>query len=199
MSNAIYPDLPGMTIDVSRTPRWKTSIKQSVSGREVRAAHQTYPTWDFTLSYEFLRSSGAHQELQAIVGFFNARRGSYDDFLFSVPEDNAVADFQFGVGDGSTTQYQLIKSLGGFVEPTYDVKGTPTIKVNDAPISPVTEFNVSSTGIVVFTSAPPVGASLKWTGEYYQRVRFGNDSVDFERFLYQLWKLKKVELRSVKP
>ena len=42
------------------------------------------------------------------------------------------------------------------------------------------------------------GAVLRWSGTYYWRVRFGDDTLDFEKFLTKLWKLGKVELMTIK-
>jgi len=183
---------------VTRAPLWKTGIKESVSGREVRNSYMAYPLWDFTLSYEFLRAASSFGELQSIVGFFNSRRGAWDDFLFLVPDDSVATLYQFGTGNGSQSNFQLLKSFGGFIEPVYDVKGTPQLYKNDVLLVVTADYTISATGMVSFTTPPTAGHTLKWSGEYYQRVRFKKDSIDFDRFLYQLWEAKKVELRSVK-
>lgn len=198
MSNQIYPTLPGIKMEMTRKPVWKTVIKESISGLEVRAASMAYPIWEFTLQYDFLRSSAAMEELQTLVAFYNKMKGAYDDFLWSVPEDNSVTDYLFGTGDGATTSFQLTKSFGGFVEPVYNLNGTPTIKKNGVVQTSPTNYTINSTGLVTFTSPPANGAALTWTGSYYQRVRFLRDFLEFERFMYQLWQLKKVELRGVK-
>lgn len=198
MSSQIYPTLPGMEMDMTRRPVWKTSIKESVSGLEVRASYMAYPAWEYTLQYDFLRSAVAFSELQTLVGFFNQMRGAFDDFLWSVPEDNAVTNYQFGLGDGATVSFQLTKAFGGFVEPVYNVNGTPVIKKSGVTQSTPADYTISSTGLVSFTSPPAVSAPLTWTGSFYQRMRFAKDQADFERFMHQLWALKRVELRGVK-
>jgi len=198
MSNQIYPTLPGIKMDMTRRPVWKTQIKESVSGMEVRASSMAYPIWEFVLQYDFLRSATALVELQTLVGFFNQMRGAFDDFLWAVPEDSSVTNYQFGVGNGATVNFQLTKAFGGFVEPVYNLNGAPTIKINDVTKSTPADYTISSTGLVSFTSAPAAAATLKWSGGFYQRVRFMKDQADFERFMYQLWQLKKIELRGVK-
>lgn len=196
MSNAVFPDLPGIEIRATKAPEWSTAIQRTVSGKELRAANWSYPKWHFTVGYEVLRAA-AEAELQTMVGFFNQRQGSFDSFLFADPDDSAVADQLFGYGDGVTTQYQLVRSLGGFVEPVRAISGTPTIKVNG--VASGAGFGVNAaTGLLTFTAPPADGAVLTWTGGFYFRVRFARDSADFERFLHDLWQLKKLEMVSEK-
>lgn len=195
MSNAIFPTLPGLQLSVTKTPEWSTEIQRAVSGKELRAPLFSYPIWHFSLSYEFLRA-GAQAELQTLLGFFNARQGAFDTFLFTDPSDCSVTDQSFGTGNGTTTQFQLVRTMGSFIEPIRAPNGTPTIKVAGVATG---SFSLdAATGIVTFFTPPTNGAALTWSGNYYFRVRFAKDTADFENFLYQLWQLKKLELVSVK-
>jgi uncharacterized protein (TIGR02217 family) len=195
MSNAVFPDLPGIDIKVRKTPIWNTRVQRAVSGRELRTAFYSYPLYKLAISYNFLRA-GAEAELQAIVGFFNARKGSFDNFLFSDPLDSVAADQQFGVGDGANIKFQLTRAFGGNTEPVMNINGTPSITVDDVPRTPGTDYTLDSLGMVTFMTAPAAGAVLRWTGAYYYRVRFERDEMDFEQFLWELWEAKRVELRG---
>lgn len=133
MSNAIYPtNLPGRAWPRTRTPLWRTTVATTPSGREWRSTAMAAPRYRYTLRYEFLRSKATLQEWQALFGFFNARRGGYDTFLYSDPDDNTVTAQPFGVGDGSTAAFQLVRSLGGFAEPVHDVAAGLAVMVNGA-------------------------------------------------------------------
>lgn len=198
MSNAVFPSLPGLKWGTTKTPIWKTLIQESVSQRELRASFVSYPVYQLSLSYEVLRAATAYQELQSLIGFFNARRGAWDDFLYLDPDDNSVTDFQFGTGDGSTKIFQIARSYGGFVEPVQNLNGAPIIKVGGTLKATPADYSVSSTGQVTFLTAPGAGAAVTWSGSYYWRVRFLQDSCDFSVFLKDLWEAKKVELRTVK-
>lgn len=195
MSNAIFPVLAGLDWNVLKTPVWKTRIQEAVSGKELRAAFMSYPLWKFSLSYTVLRANAANAELQSLMGFFNARQGMFDSFLYSDPTDNSVTGQSFGTGDGSTTAFQLVRSLGGFSEPIQNVNGTPTIYVNGTATA---AFTLGSTGVVTFTTAPAAAAVLTWTGNFYFRCRFLQDSSDFDNFMKDLWTLKKLAFQSVK-
>jgi uncharacterized protein (TIGR02217 family) len=180
---------------------WSTKIQRSASGRELRAAYYSAPLYKISLSYEVLRSN-ALQELQAMVGFFNARQGSFDSFLYLDPEDNAVTAQTFGVGTGGRTQFQLVRSLGGFVEPVLGPQltglGAVSIALNGVVQTLGLHYTLSVGGLVTFNAPPPSGHVLTWTGQFYYRVRFAQDSADFERFLHQLWALKKIELQTTR-
>jgi len=195
MSLPIFPDLPGISISVVKTPAWSTLVQKSVSGKEVRGALYSYPVWQFGLSYEVLRAD-ALAELQTLVGFFNARQGAFAPFLFDDSTDNTVTDQVFGYGDGVQTKFQLARQITGLenIEPIFAVNGVPIIKINGTTAGGWTETN----GLVEFVSPPASATTLTWTGKFYYRVRFKEDTADFENFLYRLWRLKRLDLVSVK-
>jgi len=200
MSNALFPTPIGLGWAIGRTPNFSTILQEAASGFERRTALMSYPKYKFTLSYEFLRSDSANAELQNIQNFFLARQGALDNFLFDEPytPDDAVTDFQFGTGDGSTVAFQLTRALktGGFLEPVMNLNPASTvtnIKDNTAVVNPA-NYTVSSSGLITFSVAPTNGHTLTWTGAYYFRCRFKDDFADFENFMYQLWTLKKIEL-----
>ncbi|MFZ5658773.1 MAG: DUF2460 domain-containing protein [Pseudomonadota bacterium] len=195
MSDAVFPTLPGLRWDVSKTPEWSTKVQRAVSGLELRAAFFTYPIWHFKLDYELLRA-GAEAELQTLMGFFNLRQGSFDSFLYLDPDDHNVSDGHFGTGNGTQTVFQLTRVLGGFVEPVKAPKGTPQI-FKDGVLQ-ASGYILSPAGQVTFSSPPAAGTVLSWTGEFYFRVRFAKDQAEFKQFMHQLWNLKQVELVSLK-
>lgn len=199
MSNAVYPTLAGLQFDATRSPEWGTVTKVSQSGREYRATRFSAPLWRYTLSYEFLRSASAFTELQQLVGFFNQRQGSWDSWLFLDPDDNAVTAQAFGVGDATTTKFQLCRNLGGLVEPIYDVVGSPSIYVNGVLQTVTTNYSIGAFGIVTFVTAPGNTFVVSWTGQYYWRCRFAQDTVEFNKFMNNLWEAKKVEFVTIKP
>lgn len=195
MSNAVFPDLPGIDIKVRKTPIWNTHVQRAVSGRELRTAYYSYPLYKIGLSFNFLRA-GAEAELQSIVGFFNARKGSFDSFLFTDPVDSTASLEQFGTGDGANIKFQLTRAFGGNAEPVMNLNGAPEITVDGVAKAPGGDYTLDSYGMVTFLIAPAAGAILRWSGAYYYRARFERDEMDFEQFLWELWEAKRVELRG---
>jgi hypothetical protein len=130
MSNAVLPALIGLTFPVEKTPVWSTKIQPGVSGKETRLGLWSYPIWQYSLSFDVLRSD-SHLELQQLVGFFNARQGAFDSWLFDDPDDNTATAQGFGSGDGTTTAFQLARAFGGATEPVKAPKSGEQIFRND--------------------------------------------------------------------
>jgi uncharacterized protein (TIGR02217 family) len=201
MSNAVFPALAGLGWTVKRSPVWKTRIQESLSGKEVRIADWSFPRWQWQLSYDFLRGDPVNAEFQALAGFFNQRQGMFDSFLYQDADDNGVAAQPVGIGDGSTTSFQMVRSLGNFVEPILaPIPPSALIFVNGILSSTANVFpwGSPSAGLLVFSSAPPAGAVITVTFSYYFPCRFLEDSMDFEKFMNQLWQGKKVGFISLK-
>lgn len=196
MSDSIFPsNIPGITWECSKKPLFSTIVRTSASGRELRASMQSYPTWMFTRKYEFLRDSMVNgvNELKVIVGFFLLRMGSFDSFLYEDPDDNSVIDQQVAIGNGTTKTFQLVRSFGGFLEPTMNVKAITDVKIDGVA---TTEYVHGTLGRITFNDAPGVGEIVSWSGSYYFRCRFNDDDADFEQFLKKFWQLKKLEFRG---
>lgn len=193
MSNAVFPSLPGLAWDVGKKPGFNTLTHRAVSGKEARASLMAYPLWTFKLAFEVLRDGLHGNDYDTLLGFILARYGAFDSFLYTDPTDYSVTDQQIGVGDGSETQFQLVRSLGysfTFIEPVQNVNALTNIKVNDVVTA---AYSINSTGLVTFDTAPPLGHTVKWTGTYYYRCRFLQDEHDFNQMLKDLWELRKLE------
>lgn len=219
MSNLVFPSLPGISIEMSRTPIWKSIVHESVSGCSVSASSMTYPKWKYRLQFEVLLA-GAEKHLQQLVGFFNRHGGRADTWLFFDEEDCTATNQQFGVGDGVTTAFYLAREMGGFVEPVTDIKQIDQMWVGATPVYDSVDGAVDATlsldflaqqysvwendyayagnGRVQFTTAPPLGQPLIWSGQFYRRCRFDRDELDAERFLYELWRAKSIEFTTDK-
>jgi uncharacterized protein (TIGR02217 family) len=201
MSNLIFPALAGLQWDVKKSPQFQTTIVKHTSGRETRVSNYAHPLWKWEMSYELLRETQGYAELQALCGFFLARLGSFDTFLFADPaESNMATNYELGVGDGFTTEYVLTKSYAGFIEPVGYVDAT-TLQVFIGGVqvySPATWVLVTPNTLQL-TSALPAGSVISASYIWYYRVRFGEDVHDYNNFMYQLWELKKLTLEMVKP
>lgn len=192
---SVFPDLPGVTWNASKSPEFKTETHRSVSGRELRATFQQFPLYTFNLTYDVLRD-GALTELKQLLGFFMARQGSFGAFLYQDKSDCAVTDMAFGAGNGTQTQFQLTRAYGfgnTFAEPVQNPNLIQRITANGVTLVGGVDYTVSSTGLVTFAVAPDVGASLAWTGTFFYRVRFVKDVSEFNQFLLDLWENKKVD------
>jgi hypothetical protein len=111
MSDLLFPDLLSLGIKITREPFVKVTIQESVSGRELASTWWTQPRYRYTLSFDGLRSTAALHELQTWMTFYVSQFGQWDSFLLSDPEDCTAVFAGFGVGNGSTTQFQLQRTL----------------------------------------------------------------------------------------
>lgn len=198
MGNAIFPTFPGLKWGRKKTAVWSTGTQKSASGREFRTAYYTYPQWRFSLSFEVLRTKASVNELEKLAGFFNARKGSFESFLYEDPTDNAVTDQHIGNTVQGVTRYQLVRSMGGFIEPVLAVKERPAVKVGGVALTYGRDYTVTDKGVLVLNTPQAPGRPITWTGGFYFRVRFTSDTVDFENVLGSLWAAKKIEFTSVK-
>ncbi|MEO5331076.1 MAG: DUF2460 domain-containing protein [Magnetococcus sp. YQC-5] len=194
---AVFPSLPGLSWELKKTPEFRTSIQTASSGREQRGAFRAYPVWRFSLLFDWLRAGNPRNEYETLQGFILGRRGSFESFLFLDPTDSICADMPFGVGDGEQTAFQLTRAFGfygsfSFVEPVENIKTLTAIRVNGATLSAPNDYAISATGLVTFTAPPAVGAVLTWSGVFYFRCRFGEDTADFARTLPNLWELREL-------
>jgi len=202
MSNQVLPSLPGLSWNTKKKPIFKTTIREASSGREYRGTSWSTPRWEYTLSYEFLRQGMGRTELTQVVGFFNKHRGSWDSWLYQDPDDNTVTSQQFATGDGTTTSFQLVRDLGGFLEPVYELNGAPLVYIYDwqgVPLcstSPRTNkvtyseqfqqsvWNKSGTGVTADYATAPNGVSLsadlvyEGSGTSYHYVKQSSDMFD---------------------
>lgn len=194
MSNAVLPLTDGYGITALKTPQWKTRRSPAVSGFERRVQQRIYPMYGVEMSIEVLRDATGLDEAKNLIGFFNARAGMFDSFLYSDPDDNSVTGQQFGVQDGATTEFQLTRSYGGFIEPVHNVNVLTNIKSNGVALATPADYSISATGLVTLTAAGTPGHVLTWTGSFYWRVIFEADKLPFRKLLQGLWDLKKLPL-----
>jgi uncharacterized protein (TIGR02217 family) len=204
MTIPVFPTLTGLEWPLVRSPIWKTIRQESTSGAEVRIGTYTYPRWKWSASVSILQSAVSIADFQTLVGFINSRNAGVLPFNYTDPADNSVVSQSFGTGDGTTTQFQLVRAFGGFVEPVFSLNGSPSIYVNGTLKTVTTDYILGGTGIITFSSAPAANAALTWTGSYYWLCRFDEDTHDFSAFSVNLqntgylYSMSKISFTSIK-
>ena len=203
MSNAVFPVMDGLRWNIIRQPAYNTKVQRAVSGKEYRAAFMQYPLMSYTLAYDLLRDTAANQELQQLCGFFLARQGSYDTFLFTDPVDSLATLEPFGTGTaGGQTVFPLYRTFGAggftaadYVQNPYTAAG---FHIYDNGVEIVQgagagKYTINSTGVVTFGTAPANGNPLTWSGAFYYRCRFLADTLDFNNFMTSMWDLNQLK------
>jgi hypothetical protein len=199
MALPVFPSLPGIGFPVKRAVRWSTIKQDALSGKRARYPLWSFPVYDYELPLNFLRSDQATQEWQTLAAFVNSVQGAAQLWAYNDVNDNSVTNQGFGIGDGVSVAFQLVRSFGGFVEPiflpAFLVNGGPlSVFVNGAPVG----ASVLPFGIVSFLSIPPPGASLTWTGSYYWPCRFEDDVASFEQMMSLIWEVKALKFSTEK-
>src|SRR5574341_1354221 len=165
-------------------PEYSTTLFASATGYERRNINwaQARGKWDV--------GSGVKNRAQfaALIAFFRARKGRAYGFRFKDWTDFSATGQQIGIGDGTATTFQLIKTYtsGGVTETrtiTKPVAGT--VKVYKDAVQQMSGWSVSTTtGVVTFASAPDSGVVVTADFEFDVPVRFDTDRMDLSLDLY---------------
>jgi len=172
-------------------PGWNTAIVETDSGAEERTARWSQPRHQFDAAYGIKKRN----DLSTVKEFYIARQGAANGFRFKDfldfttavnhrDDEGAVAfdDHEIGTGDGSNKSFQLSKKYtsGAFNRTrniTKPVTGTIRVGVNGVEKTISVDFTVdTTTGIVLFTVAPPNGQSVTAGCEFDVPVRFGSEA-----------------------
>lgn len=177
--------LPGTAYPERHAPEFVTARYVSLSGKRTEAPKSPFPRWNWSIPFAALRSgdygNGTYQELETLVGFFNARKADGQCFAYQDPEDHTATDQPFGLGDGTTTIFQLYRAFGGFTEPVY-VPDITDVQLDAVVVNP-SSYTVGDTGAITFDVAPGNGEQLTWNGEFSFLCRFDADTLDLQRFM----------------
>lgn len=180
--------------DYKKTPRFNSVVQKTAAERGNSAiALMPYPVWDFNVELPANESSilTSSSIISQFLGAFGAAQGQGNLFLYSDDTDNQVTTAMSGmldvtassatpmgtVGNGTSTEFQLVRSLGGLSwDVIQNLNGAPNIYVNGTLKTVSTDYTISSAGVVTFTSAPSDSATLTWSGNFYFLCRFAQDS-----------------------
>lgn len=192
MSLPIFPALPSMAWDSQKTARWSTKIQKYGSGKRKSLSQWAYPEWDIECSYTCLNPA----EIEQAAGFFNLVRGKFQPFLWKDPEDYKQTKVRIGTGNGVNTDFQLLRNLANlYVEPVRDVvAGTLVVYAEDSLIT----VTLGADGWITTATPPAEGAVITASFEYYWRVVFDSDELNWTNFWYNYYKLNKITVVTVK-
>jgi uncharacterized protein (TIGR02217 family) len=152
--------------------------------------------------------------LQAVIAFFEERRGRLTGFRFrdrtdwrSGPpsKEPTPMDQRLGTGDGATLSFQLTKTYGSSFAPYHrpiakPVGGTVRVALNGVEQPVGSAFNCDpATGLVTFTVAPPTGAVITAGFAFDVPVRFDTDELDIDLSAFDAGEIPKIPLIEIIP
>jgi uncharacterized protein (TIGR02217 family) len=159
-------------------PERATDVVTLASGREERNSRWVHSRRRYNAGY----GVKSRADMQAVLVFFEERRGRFHAFLWRDALDHAAADQQIGTGDGTAVSFQLTKKYGAdfdsYLRPiTKPVAGSVVVAV-DGEAAP---FAVDTlTGVVTLETPPEPGAAVTASFEFDVPVRFDIDRLDIE-------------------
>jgi uncharacterized protein (TIGR02217 family) len=150
-------------------------------------------------------------DLHAVLSFFEARFGRLHGFRWkdwldhkSSPPSSSVdpGDQVLGTGDGAMTEYQLTKtyadSAGSFVRTiTLPVAGSVRVARDGAELTDGFSVDVR-TGLVTFTTPPPVAAALTAGFEFDIPVRFDSDTIEVNLAAFEAGEIPSIPIIEVR-
>jgi uncharacterized protein (TIGR02217 family) len=172
-------------------PERRTDVVVLGSGAEERNARWA----DSRRSYNAGYGVKSLNDLHAVIAFFEERRGRLHGFRWRDPSDwkscppestPTALDQPIGVGNGTTSAFQLTKTYGSAFNPwTRDIKkpvaGTVLVAVAGVVQTPATAYTVDhTTGIITFLAGhiPASSAAITAGFEFDVPVRFDSDKLE---------------------
>ena len=155
-------------------------------------------------------------DLYEIVAFFEARRGSLHGFRFRDPFDMkscspdgapAPADQLLGVGDGTTTGFQLVKRYGSG-DDAYarairkPVEGTVRVTVAGVEKANPADFSVDHhTGVVMFEpgAIPGDGQKVRAGYEFDVPARFDTERIAISLSAFKAGQIPSIPIVEIEP
>lgn len=137
-------------------PRFRVTRVRLASGREKRNRlwQQPLQTWDIGYGIQ------SQEDWEDVRDFWYARGGPERSFRFKDFSDFEITDQQIGLGDDTTTEFQVFKrySSGGV---DFDrtitklVSGTVVVKLDGTTLTEGVDYTVDlNIGVITFTTAP---------------------------------------------
>lgn len=190
-------------------PTFKNVIQEAISGNEQRFAQWTHCRGVGNISFGLKDSSDPLGDYAVIRAIWKAHRGSLYPFRFKDWSDYTATDEIFGTGDGSTTAFQLVKTYDPsqillntpgdlfYVRTiTLPIVSTVAIEVNGVPKTVTTDYTISASGLVTFTSAPG-NVLVTWSGEFDIPVRFDGGSLPVVMNEADLINIRSIPIKEV--
>lgn len=190
-------------------PERRTEIVTFGSGREQRNARWA----DSRRRYDAGYGIKTLEALQAVVAFFEERRGQLTGFRWRDRLDHSSAapgqpvsphDQGIGTGDGATATYQLVKTYGTGFAPytraiTKPVAGSARIAVGGTEV--ISGVSVDpTTGLVSFAAGhiPPPGAAVTAGYQFDVPVRFDTDYLEVDLSAFAAGAIPKIPVVEIK-
>jgi uncharacterized protein (TIGR02217 family) len=205
----VFPILRGMSLEFTMKPTFSTIIQKATDRSTARIQLDPYPLWEYEIAFGYLTddveyaisnpitNQFALTDFQRLGGFFMACGGSAASFLLDTgavtrrSSDSIAQGVLIGIGDGTSSVFQLVQRWGGFLE----LIENPIVKTLVISVNGVTTATTSCVNGLVTMAAPPAnGAMIRASFNFLRRMRFQSDMESFESMSLNLYAKPKVKL-----
>ncbi|MGV8987294.1 MAG: phage distal tail protein, Rcc01695 family [Cypionkella sp.] len=202
-----YPT--NLSFGSSGGPERRTEIVTLVNGFEERNS----PWQDSRRHYDAGSGMRSLDDLEALISFFEARRGElfafrwkdWSDFKTCRPSQMVGSlDQQIGVGNGSVTKFQMVKTYTSG-DQSYTrtiakpVAGTVRVAINGVSQTETSQFTVDlASGLISFNLPPAAGMSVTAGCEFDVPVRFDTDRISTSLATFQAGQIPSVPVIEVR-
>lgn len=153
-------------------PEFSTVVLENPGGAEQRIQRWATPRHSGQIGF----GVRTQEQLADLKSFFMARGGKAHGFLFRDHRDCTATLEPIGTGNGSQTQFQLIKSYtSGSTTLTRKITRPTSVEVFKDGVTATGWTVDATTGLVTFTTAPAPGQAIAATFNFYVPVRFDTD------------------------
>lgn len=187
----------------------RTEVVALVNGYE----HRNTPWEQSRRRYDAGLGVRSLDDLAEVLAFFEARRGRLHGFRWKDWMDHKsglpsaapnVFDQAIGVGDGTATQFELIKVYSPGTNEfrrriTKPVAGTVQVAVDGVVQAEGTDFTVDmTTGLTTFAVAPAAGTTVTAGFEFDVPVRFDTDEVSVNVAAFEAGEIPSIPVIEVR-
>jgi len=174
---------------------FKNTQVESYAGNRQVFNNTEHDRREYNLNFSALTKTQALD----IIDFFNARKGSYDDFLFEDSDYNFVSRVSIGTGTGALKTFQLIDAEGF---ERWDINETPIdarIWVNNVLQTKTVNYSIDYTesGIVTFVVAPTLAHDIEAEFYFKRRMSFVDDEQGYTHLNYNNLMLQGLRMREI--
>lgn len=189
--------------EASVAPQFSTTVVTSAGGHEYRNVNWSQAR----LSIDAGPGIRGDEELERLIAFFRARRGSAIGFRFRDPYDHSSAgmtgvpspaDQLLGTGNSEATSFPLIKryETGEVRRITRPVSGSIRVSVNGQELA--SGWFLEEGGMVQLETPPDAGAHVTAGFLFDVPVRFAEDRLEINRASFRAGEAPSVPLVEVR-
>jgi uncharacterized protein (TIGR02217 family) len=168
-------------------PERRTEVTTLAGGGEKRNGRWAHSRRRYNAGY----GVKSRADMQAVLAFFEERRGRLHGFLWRDGMDHSSGatvpqptDQMIGTGDGVRTEFQLTKTYGAAFDPYVRVIAKPvagSVRVAVDGVEALGGWTVDvTTGVVGFSAPPAAGIAVTAGFLFDVPVRFDIDRLDIE-------------------